>query len=435
MDRDDIIRRDKAHVWHPYTPMDTYIRDIDPIVAVRAEGAWLEDANGRRYLDGNSSWWVAALGHGHPRLLRAMSEQAAQLAHCSLARTTHPQAALLAEELCAVAPPGLTRVFYSDNGSTSIEVAVKMAVQMWNQTGAPKKTRFVALEGAFHGETIAATSLCGIEVFRRPFAGVVFDTIHVPSPGEAAYAQAFDALARVIRGSSDTLAAVVVEPMVQGASGMRIYDAQYLRELRDLCTKHDVLLVIDEVFAGYGRTGPMWACEHAGITPDILCLGKVFASLIPMAATLASERVFQAFLGDPSRALYYGHTFCGNPIGAALAREVLAIYRDEDVLGQVARKAPRITRTFERLAALPGVQRVRSLGMIGAADLDDPNPGYLGGIGWRVYEEGRVRGAFLRPLGSTVYVAPPLTIPEAELEQLLGILEESVRTALTKGRA
>ena len=433
--RDEIVRLDKARVWHPYTPMDDYVANVDPLVIARARGAWLEDLDGRRYLDGNSSWYAAALGHGHPRLLRALAQQAETLSHCSLAGTTHEPAARLADELCAIAPPGLSRVFYTDNGSTSIEVAVKMAVQMWRQLGAPKKTRFVALDGAFHGDTIGATSLGGVDIFRRPFASVVFDCVHVPSPaGHAstardAYGRAFDAISRVVREGRDTLAAVVVEPVVQAASGMQVYDPSYLRELRTLTQECDVLLIADEVFSGYGRTGPMWACNHAGITPDLFCLGKVFASLLPMGATLATERVFDAFRGGKERALYYGHTFCGNPLGAALAREVLAIFRDEAILDQVARKSRRIETAFARIASLPNVERVRNIGMIGAADLRDAGAGYLAGAGWRVYEEARRRGAYLRPLGNTVYVCPPLTIEDVDLEALLAIVEESIVAA------
>ena len=324
----------------------------DPIVVARAKGAWLEDVDGRRYIDGNSSWWVAALGHGHPRLLRVLAEQSQALAHCALGGIAHEPAARLAEELSAIAPAGLSRVFYTDNGSTAIEVAVKMSVQAWRQLGAPEKTRFVALDGAFHGDTIGAAALGGVEIFRRPFAGVLFECAHAPFPESDAYARAFDAIARIVREGARSIAAVVVEPIVQGAAGMRMYPAEYLRELRALCDRHDVLLVLDEVFSGYGRTGTMWASEHAGIAPDLMCVGKAFASIVPMAATLTTERVFDAFRGGKERALYYGHTFCGYPLGAALAREVLAIYRDEDVLGQVARKAPTIaTRVREdRLA-------------------------------------------------------------------------------------
>ena len=431
--RDEIVRLDKAHVWHPYTAMDAYIAEVDPLVVARARGAWLEDVDGKRYLDGNSSWYTAALGHGHPRLVRALVEQAQTLAHCSLAGTTHEPAARLAAELCAIAPPGMTRVFYTDNGSTSIELAVKMAVQMWRQLGAPKKTRFVALDGAFHGDTIGATSLGGVEIFRRPFADLVFDCVRVPSPADGGHARAFEAMRRALREGKESIAAVVVEPMVQAAGGMHVYDAEFLRDLRAECTANDVLLVLDEVFTGYGRTGPMWAAEHASISPDVMCLGKAFASPLPMGATLVGERVFDAFRGSKERALYYGHTFCGNPLGAAVAREVLAVFRDERVLEQIATNAPRIASAFARIAAIPGVARVRALGMIGAADLVDPDAerarGYLASAGWRVYDEARRRGAYLRPLGDTVYVTPPLTIDAADLDALLAITEESIRAA------
>jgi adenosylmethionine-8-amino-7-oxononanoate aminotransferase len=430
MDRASIVALDRAHVWHPYTPMDAW-KTTDPIVVTRARGACLEDADGRRYIDGNASWWVAALGHGHPRLLAAMGAQAETLAHCALAGIAHEPAARLAEELAAIAPRGLERIFFVDDGSTAIDAAVKMAAQSWKQLGAPKKTRFVALDGAFHGDTVGATSLGGVEVFRRPFAGVTFECVHVPFPDHVAYGRAFAAISKLLANESDSIAAVFVEPVVQGAAGMLVYDPAFLRELRELCDVHDVWLAADEVFTGYGRTGPMWACEHAGIAPDIMCIGKAMSAYVPMGAVLANERVFEAFRGARDRAFLHGHTFCGNPIGAALAREVLAIYRDERILDRVARAAPRITRAFERIAAIPGVARVRSLGMIGAADLADDRQGYLGGIGWRVYDEGRARGAYLRPLGSTVYVCPPLVIDDADLDRLLAILEESVRAALS----
>jgi adenosylmethionine-8-amino-7-oxononanoate aminotransferase len=429
MDREEIVRLDKAHVWHPYTAMDAYVANVDPIVVKSALGSWLEDVDGTRYLDGNSSWWVAGLGHGHPRILKTLREQSEVLAHCSLAGTTHEPAARLASELVAVAPPGLTRVFYTDNGSTSIEVAVKMAVQMARQTGAPKKKRFLALEGAYHGDTLGATSLGGVEVFRKPFADIVFDCVHVPFPAADAHARAFESIEKILRAEKDQIAAVVVEPIVQGVAGMRVYDPEYLRALRRACDDAGVLLVIDEVFAGYGRTGPMWASEHAGVTADILCIGKAFAPIFPMAAVLTTDRVFDAFRGTADRAFYYGHTFCGNPLGAAIAREVLAIYRDEKILEGVAKKSLRIRAGFARIAEIGGVVRTRSIGMIGAADLAGDTK-YLSDVGWRVYAEARKRGAYLRPLGDTVYVCPPLTIGDDELETLLGILEESVRVTL-----
>lgn len=426
-ERERIVGLDKRLVWHPYTPMRQYQDEIDPLVIVRAEGARLHDADGRSYLDANSSWWVAALGHNHPRLVAALKRQADVLCHTALAGITHAPAAELAEALVRATPAGLEHVFFSDDGSTAVEVAMKLALQYWAQNGRPARRRFLALEGAFHGETLGVTALGGVEVFRRPFAGVLLDCIHVPVPGDAvAYARAFEALERAVREGADSIAAVVLEPVVQGAAGMRLYDPAYLRAARELCDAHDVFLVCDEVFSGYGRTGTLWASEHAGIAPDLLCTAKGFTGgMLPMAATLATGRIFGGFLGEPERAFFYGHSFCGNPLGAAVACEVLRVFEDEKVLGQVQRKAPRIARAFAEMATLPGVTRTRALGMIGALDLEGPE-GYLAGAGWRVHAEARRRGAYLRPLGNVVYVAPPLTIPDAELDELLGIVRESV---------
>lgn len=425
--RDEILAADAAHVWHPYA-----VRDEPPeLVVARAHGVWLEDVDGRRVIDGNSSWWVASLGHGHPRLLAAMERQSRELVHCALGGIAHEQAALLARELVAAAPKGagLTRVFFTDNGSTSIEVALRIALQAWRQRGAPKKRRFVALEGAFHGDTLGAASLGGVEVFTQGFGGTTLECVRAPFPAPDAHARAFEAVRDLLAREGDTIAAVVVEPLLQGAAGMRVYDASYLRDLRAACDAHDVLLVVDEVFTGYGRTGAMWACERAGVRPDLMCLGKAFASVLPMGATLATEQVYDAFRGGGERALYYGHTFCGHPLGAAIAREVLAIYRDERIVERVQRLAPRVERAFAKLARHPAVERVRTIGLVGAADLratGSEGGGYLDPLGWRVYREALARGAYLRPLGNTVYVAPPLVISDGELDELLAILEASI---------
>jgi adenosylmethionine-8-amino-7-oxononanoate aminotransferase len=427
-----IVRDDKRFVWHPYTPMRRYIDEVDPLVIERASGARLFDVDGRSYIDANSSWWVASLGHNHPRLVAALAAQAAKVCHVSLAGVTHETAARLAAELVEVAPPGLSHVFFSDNGSTAVEASLKMALQLWHNEGRKGKTRFVALDGAFHGETIGAASVCGVEVFRRPFAGVLLDCIHVPPPveGEEAYARAFSVMERVLEEGQGAIAALVLEPLLQGASGMRMYPAEYLRRARALCDAHDVLLIVDEVFTGYGRTGPMWACEAAGVLPDLMCIAKGFTGgMLPMAATLATPRVFEAFLGTADRAFYYGHSYCGNPLGAAIAREVLAVYREEQVLERARPKAAAIARAFGELAAMPGVSRARWLGMVGAVDLA-PGGSYLGDAGWRAYAEARKRGAYLRPLGDIVYIAPPLTIPDEDLEELLAIVKESVLVAL-----
>jgi len=435
-ERARIVELDKRRIWHPYTEMGAYRAAVDPLVVVRAEGARLFDANGRGYLDGNSSWWTAVLGHGHPRLVEALRRQAQVLCHSSLGGATHAAAAELAEALAGVAPPGLEHVFYSDDGSTAVEVALQMALQYWYQNGRPERRHFAALDDAFHGETLGATALGGVEVFRRPFAAVLPRVFHVPPPRDPASRQeAFEALGRLMEERAATLAALVLEPVVQGAAGMRSYDPSYLRHARELCDRHDVFLVFDEVATGYGRTGPMWAAGYASVTPDLLCTAKgMSGGLLPMAATLARPRVFEGFLGSPERAFYYGHTFSGNPLGAAVALEVLRVFEDEQVLARAKPKAERIAAAFAELGSLDGVEASRSLGMIGALDLAG-GAGYLERTGWEVYARALERGAYLRPMGNVVYVAPPLNIPDADLDELLEIVGESVRAALGRSGA
>lgn len=428
MNRDEVLAHDRAHVWHPYTQMQAYLEEATPLVLERALGSRLYDANGRSYIDANASWWTSTLGHQHPRLVRALCEQAAKMCHVALAGIAHEPSAALATELCQIAPAGLTRVFFSDNGSTAVEVALKLALQYWAQNGRPGRTRFLALDGAYHGDTMAASSVSGIDVFRRPFGGVLLDCLRVP-PGAEGYGRAFEVLGRLLAEHADQLAAVIVEPIAQGAVGMRFYAPEFLRALRELTRQHDVFLICDEVFTGYGRTGPFWACQHARVEPDLLCTAKGFtAGMLPMSATLTTERIFSGFLGDAERTFFYGHTFCGLPLGAALAREVLRVFADEDVLAVATGKAARIAQAFAGFRALPGVVEARTLGMIGALDLAGSRS-YLETRGRRVCAEALARGAYLRPLGNTIYITPSLNIPDGDLDELLGIIEDSVRAS------
>jgi adenosylmethionine-8-amino-7-oxononanoate aminotransferase len=405
--------------------MQAYLQG-EPLVVASARGSRLIDSEGRAYLDANASWWCSVLGHQHPRLVAALQAQAGQMCHVALAGIAHEPSAALAAELCEVAPRGLCRVFYSDDGSTAIEVALRLALQYWAQNGRPGRTRFLALDGAFHGDTLGAASVSGVEAFTRPLGGVLVECLRAPW-GNGGYEQAFAALESLVTQHAGELAAVIVEPLVQGAAGMRMYSPDLLRALREVTARHDVFLVFDEVFSGYGRTGPFWAGEHAGVAPDLLCTAKGFTGgMLPMAATLSTERIFEGFLGDASRAFYYGHTFCGNPLGAALAREVLRVFRDERVLELAAAKARRIAQAFAAFGELPGVVATRSLGMIGALDLAGGS-GYFEPRGRQVYAEALKRGAYLRPLGNTIYITPSLNIPDSDLDELLGIVEDSVR--------
>jgi adenosylmethionine-8-amino-7-oxononanoate aminotransferase len=323
----------------------------------------------------------------------------------------------------------LSRVFYSDDGSTAVETALKLCLQYWAQNGRPERKRFVALDSAFHGETLSQTALGGVSVFRRVFEGALMDCVHVP-PGVEAYDEAVALIERLLLADADAIAAVIVEPMVQGAGGMRVYAAEYLARVAELCRARDVFLIADEVFTGYGRSGPMWACQHAGVSPDVLCLAKGFtAGVLPMAATLTTERMYEGFLGDDARAFFHGHTYCGHALGAAVAREVLAVFRAERILVHATRKADVLTHGIERLATLPGVCLPRSLGMVGAVEVAG-GAGYLDRRGWAVYEQALSRGAYLRPLGDVVYLAPALNIDDADLEQLLDIAYQSVRAVV-----
>lgn len=429
-----VLDRDKEYVWHPYTPMDEYRAHGEPLVVKRASGALLYDEDGRSYIDGIAAWWTATLGHQHPRLLEALSRQCREFTHVALAEATHEGAALLAHELCAVLPPDLKHVFYSDNGSTAVEVALKMCLQYWAQNGRPRRTKFLALSDAFHGETLGVTALGGVQAFRKPFAGVLMDCLFAPAHEAegSAYRRTFDVLCDYVRTHADTLAAVVVEPLLQGAGGMRAYDPELLAELRRVTAEHDVFLVADEVFTGYGRTGTMWACDRASISPDIICLAKGFtAGVLPMAATVATSRIFDGFRGGPERALYYGHTYCGHALGAAVAREVLRVYAEERILEQIPAKAARIAQTIAELATLPGVIKPRALGMMGAVQLGESGD-YLAQGGKRVAALAKSKGVYLRPLGNVVYVAPPLNIEDDHLTRLLSVVGECVQAVASK---
>lgn len=434
VNRAQILDLDRRYVWRPYTSSEDH-EGGDDLVVVHAEGAHLVDADGRRLLDATSSWWTCNLGYGHPRLVAAVERQVRTLAHVALAGATHRPAAELAERLVAAAPKGdrrLARVFYSDDGSTSVEAALKIAFQYWAQNGRPERTRFLALPGAYHGDTIGAMSVGALEEVGRVFRPLLTGVNDAPRPRSAdEWEQAIDALIATLEAEADRVAGVVVEPLVQGAAGMQIYAPALLARLREACDRVDTFLIADEVFTGLGRTGTLWACEQAGVVPDLLCAAKgLSGGMLPFAATLATDRLFDGFRGDMSRALLHGHTFCGNPLGAAVALEVLEVMADERILEGLAPKAAAIARCFEGLGSLPGASRPRALGMIGAIDLG--SGGYLGKTGWRVHDAAKRRGVLLRPLGDTVYVVPPLTIGEDDLANLLGVVEASVREVMTQ---
>lgn len=433
-ERARILEADRTHVFRPFTAVETHATE-DSLVVVGAEGPYLHDADGRSYFDASGAWWCNHLGFQHPRLVAALREQAATLAHTALAGATHEQAALLAEELVAACPPGMARVFFADDGSTATEIAAKLAFQYWQQNGAPKRRKFLTLAGAYHGDTVGAMSLGGVEAFHRVFHPLLFDVARAPearTPAE--FERSFSWMIDQLDADADAIAGVFIEPAVLGAAGMRMYDPRHLRALRDATHRADTFLILDEVFTGFGRAGPMWAANLAGITPDLLCTAKgLTGGLLPFGAVVATARVYDGFRGGPTRMFTHGHTFCGNPLGARVAREVLAVFRDENILDGAVVRGQLLAESFGRIGGLEGAMNARTLGMIGAVELG--TSGYFGSLGWEVAEEARRAGVALRPLGDTVYVVPPLNTEAPQLVSMLETVEASIATVLRRSRS
>ncbi|MCB9603269.1 MAG: adenosylmethionine--8-amino-7-oxononanoate transaminase [Sandaracinus sp.] len=435
-DRDRVLTLDRAHVWRPFTSLERHAEGDDLVIA-GAEGAFVIDADGRRYFDATGAWWCQVLGYAHPRLVGALKAQADALPHVALAAATHAPAAELAAKLVAAAPKGdrmLARVFYSDDGSTAVEVALKIAYQHAKQNGGEKRQRFLAFPGAYHGDTVGAMSVGAVDDFTAVFRPLLFrDRVRGgdgTSPRTGAEWEALCARFEThLRTEGDSVCALVVEPLVQGANGMRFFSPSILRRLREACDDAGVLLIADEVFTGFGRTGTMWACEHAGVVPDLLCTAKgLSGGLLPFAATLATDRVYEGFRGGMGRAFLHGHTFTGNPLGCAVALEVLRVFEDEHVLETLAPRAAQLREGFERLTRHAGVTNARGLGMVAAVDLGAGS--YLSDErGWRVHREAKERGVLLRPLGDVIYAVPPLNVAEDELATFLDALDASLEAA------
>jgi adenosylmethionine-8-amino-7-oxononanoate aminotransferase len=425
-----LTQLEHAHIWPPYTDLDAWSDGPGWPIIERAEGPYLHTIDGRRLIDGVGSWWVSNLGHGYPRVREALERQLGRAPHVAMAGLTHEPAIRLADRLVSVAPPGLSRVFYSDNGSTAVEVAIRAAFQFWQQNGRPERTRFVSMTNAYHGDTIGAVSVGGISTFHDKFRPLLFDTIHAPSPAETWYEDAFADLEATLRERADEVAAVVVEPLIQGAAGMLMYPASYLRSVRALCDELDILLIADEVFVGFGRTGTLFACEQAGITPDFLCLSKgLTAGFLPFAATMATERVFTGFRGGRARTFHYGHSYCGNPLGCVAALATLDAFEQDGVLENAALLGARIEQWLDEIRALDGVVAARRTGTVAAVQFGG-QARYDAAVGWNVSRRAEALGAYLRPLGNVTYLVPALTMPLPVLDELLAITGRAIEETL-----
>lgn len=443
--REELKRWDREIVWHPFTQMAEY----QPLILERGEGCTLIDVDGNRYLDGTSSLWCNVHGHRHPRLDAAAREQLDRVAHVTALGCSNPATIRLARRLVDIAPEGLAHVFFSDNGATAVEVALKMAFQYWRQCEQPRpeKTRYIALADAYHGDTIGSVSVSGVARFHAMFEPLLFatDRLSCPNPYRPPAGvsetelldHAVSELETVLAEHHDKIAAMVLEPLVQAAAGMIVHPPGYLKAVRELTREYDVFLIADEVAVGMGRTGKMFACEHEHVAPDFLCLAKgLTGGYMPMSATLTTDRVWQAFLGDyaESKSFFHGHTYGGNPLGAAIALATLDVFEEGRTLEQMQPKIARLAEHLQRIKTMSHVGHVRQCGLLAGIELvrdeatKEPYP-WQEKRGIQVCDHARSEGVLLRPLGNVVVIIPPPAISLEELDRICTAAENGIRLA------
>jgi adenosylmethionine-8-amino-7-oxononanoate aminotransferase len=442
-----LAARDLEVVWHPCTQMKDHESLVPMIPIAHGSGVWLYDHDGRRYLDAISSWWVNLFGHANERISGAVAAQAARLEHVMLAGFTHEPAIRLAEALIGLAPPGLARCFYADNGSSAVEVALKMSFHYWRNSGRSAKRRFVTLTNSYHGETLGALAVGHVELYREIYQPLLMDVITVPSPDcylrepgedwEQHTRRMFAAMEQTLAEYADEICAVIVEPLVQCAGSMRMYHTSYLRLLREACDRHGVHLIADEIAVGFGRTGTLFACERAGITPDFLCLSKgLTGGYLPLSVVVTRDRIYAAFYDEYAslRAFLHSHSYTGNPLACSAALATLGIFAADDVIARNRALAEHLGRRVAELAELEHVAEVRQQGMIVAVELArDGNRhtpyAWQERRGLRVYRHGLEHEALLRPIGNVVYFMPPYVITPDEIDTLVATAREGIRSA------
>jgi adenosylmethionine-8-amino-7-oxononanoate aminotransferase len=424
-------------IWHPFT---NSLLDPAPIPVVRAEGVWLHTADGRKIIDAVSSWWVNLHGHSNPRIAGAISEQSRKMEHVILAGFTHEPAERLAAGLRKWLVPELTHLFFSDDGSTAVEVALKLAVQHFSNLGRPDKNGVVALEHGYHGDTAGAMSVSDDSPFTDPFRVMRYKVHRVRSPylyrrpagtaPEAFFDHCVRSLSSLLEAEAANIACLILEPLLQAAGGMIVYPVEYLKAVRELCNRHDVLLIADEVLTGFGRTGKMFACDLAGIVPDLMCLSKgITGGFLPMGVTLCTDRVESAFRSENRmHTFYHGHSYTGNALACAAANASLQIFEDEPVFDRIAAIARINAERLTKFAEYPSVGEVRQIGTIGIIELRAEDAGYLSAMRPKLYKFFLDRGVLLRPLGNVVYVLPPYVISPDELNHVYDVILEAVET-------
>ncbi len=440
----ELAARDLAHIWHPCSQMKDY-ETLPPIVIDHASGPYLYDVNGKSYLDIISSWWCNLLGHCNPKINAAIKKQLDTLEHVIFVNFSHEPAIRLAEELTEAVPKGLTKFNFADNGSSAVEIALKMAFQYFLQTGKPEKQRFMCLSEGYHGETIGALSVGSMDLFSQMYKPMMMNNIHVQAPDcyrcpfnkdrEHCQCECFKFAEEAFAKHAKETAAIIVEPILQGCAGMRIYPALYLKKLRQLCDRYDVLLIADEIATGFGRTGKMFACNHADITPDLMCISKALTGgYLPMSIICTTEKIFQAFYDDynKGKAFMHSHTYSGNPIGCAAALAVLNIIKEEHILEQAAEKAKYFTAALnDAFGSHKNIGEIRHIGLINAMELvtdkekKTPFDSSLR-IGYEIYKKALTHGLLLRPLGNVLYFNPPLNIETGDLDKAVAICKQSM---------
>lgn len=439
---------DKEYVWHPFTQMKQYRRE-KPLIIERGEGHYLVDVEGNKYLDGYSSLWVNVHGHTHPKLNEAIKEQLDKIAHSTLLGAANIPSILLAKKLVDIAPKGLTKVFYSDSGSTSVEIALKMAYLYWKLTDPvkyEKKNKYVSLQKAYHGDTIGSVSVGGVETFHKIFKPILIDRIETPTPytyrmpdvknEEEAKNQCLDALEHIFQQHHDEIAALIIEPLMQGAAGMISHPDGFLKGVRELCTKYNVLMIADEVAVGFGRTGTLFACEQEKVLPDFLCIAKgITGGYVPLAATMATETIFEAFLGEPEemKTFFHGHSYTGNQVACAAALKNIELFESQQIIPKLQKKIALFAKELEKVAALPHVGDIRQRGMMVGIELvrnketKEPFPQDMQ-VEHQIILEARKNGVIIRPIGPVIILLPPLSIHEDELNTLINVTYEAIKT-------
>lgn len=444
----NLIEKDLKHIWHPCSQMKDY-EELPPVIIERGRGVYLYDKNGKEYIDIISSWWCNLLGHCNPKINEAIKTQLDQLEHVIFANFSHEPAIALCEELSSLVPKGLTKFNFSDCGSAAVECALKMAFQYQHQTGHAEKTRFMCLTEGYHGETIGALSVGSLDMYSEVYKPMLMDAIHIEAPDcyrctygknrEGCDTECFEHAERAFEQYADRTCAIIVEPLLQGSAGMRLYPALYLKKLRALCDQYHVLLIADEIATGFGRTGKMFAVDHAGISPDMMCISKgLTGGYLPMAMTVTTDEIYNAFYADYSegKAFMHSHTYSGNPLGCSAALAVLNILHEDAVFDHAAKRAQYLKQKMsEAFLGHKNIGEIRSIGLINAMELvkdKESKTGFDSGLrlGYRIYKKALEKGLILRPLGNVLYFNPPLIINEGEIDKAVDICRDAVCSVL-----